>query len=336
MSDETEILSPFHDPVLYKSPFFSGMSELEFNAVSVFLERLMVKDGDAVFREGDPGEHMYILVSGKLNAYVGQPDGTQRRMFEIKPGDFFGEMSIIANEPRSATLTAIEDTVIMALPGIDFYRIVFEHPMIGVKMLKAISRVQNSWLDQTSLHLSDLTRWGETARRRAITDEMTGLYNKRFLDDSIKDRFEQGSVGIRSIAILMLDLDKIHNINERHGTPAGDSIFMAVADILRSCTRSGDICARFAGDEFAVFLPDTGIEEAKIIAERIRETVAAKKYAVPKSPDTVEKIEINVRTSIGVAVAPLHAKSRETLLLSADTALRRAKELGRNRVELAK
>jgi len=331
----SDIFSPFHDPVLYKSPFFSGMSELEFNAVVAFLERVIVNNGDMVFKEGDPGEHMYILLSGKLNAYVGQPDGTQRRMFEIKPGDFFGEMSIIANEPRSATLTAMEDTVVMALPGIDFYRIVFEHPMIGVKMLKAISRVQNSWLDQTSQHLSDLTRWGETARRRAITDEMTGLYNRRFFDDSIKDRFEHGSVGIRSIALLMLDLDRIHSINERHGTPAGDKIFMAVADILRSCTRSGDICARFAGDEFAVFLPDTGLEDARLIAERIRESVAAKMISVPKTPDTVEQVQINVCTSIGVAAAPQHAKSRENLILVADNALRKAKDFGRNRVEIA-
>ena len=335
MSNEGHPLSPFHNPVLHKSSFFSGMSQLEFNAVSAFLERLKVKKGDVVFREGDPGEHMYILLSGTLSAYVAQPDGTQRRMFDIKPGDFFGEMSIIANEPRSATLTATENTEIMALPGIDFYRIIFELPMIGVKMLRAISQVQNSWLNQTSHHLSDLTRWGESARRRAITDELTGLYNRRFLDDSIKDRFEQGSVGIRSMSLLMLDLDKIHGINERHGTPAGDQIFMIVADILRSCTRIGDICARFAGDEFAVFLPDTGLDEARGIAERIRDTVAKRKVSVPKTPDVIDKIDINVFTSIGVAVAPIHAKSRESLFLVADTALRKAKELGRNRVELA-
>ena len=335
MSDKDIMFTPFDNPVLFKSPFFAGMSELEFNAVLAFLERHKVKKGDVVFKEGDAGEHMYILLSGKLHAYVSQPDGTQRRMFEIKPGDFFGEMSIIANEPRSATLTATENTEIMALPGIDFYRIVFELPMIGVKMLKAISKVQNSWLDQTSLHLSDLTRWGETARRRAITDELTGLYNRRFLDDSINDRFEHGSVGIRSMSLLILDLDRIHAVNERHGTSAGDRVFMVVAEILRSCTRSGDICARFAGDEFAVFLPDTGLDEARGIAERIRETVAARKIAVPKTPEVVDKIDINIQTSIGVAVAPLHAKSRENLLLVADAALRRAKEQGRNRVEIA-
>jgi diguanylate cyclase (GGDEF)-like protein len=328
-------VSPISNPVLVKSPLFSSLSELEYNAITAFLERVHIEKSGVVFREGDLGSEMYILLSGKLSAYVSQSDGTQRWMFEIKPGDFFGEMSIIANEPRSATLTAKEDTEIMALQGIDFYRIVFEHPMIGVKMLKAICRVQNSWLDQSSKHLSDLARWGESARRRAITDELTGLYNRRFLEDSIKDRFEQGSVGIRSMSHLMLDLARIHEINERHGPPAGDQVFRVVADILRSCTRPGDICARLSGDEFSVLLPDTDAAGAKNIAERIRSSVEKQKIDVPRTPDVVEKIEISVHTSIGLAVAPLHANTREGLMLKADDALRKAKEKGRNRVELA-
>jgi diguanylate cyclase (GGDEF)-like protein len=332
---EKVFLAPINDPVLKQSPLFVNMSDLEFNAVTAFLERLKVKKGSIVFKEGDKGEDMFILLSGKLSAYVSQSDGTQRWLFEIKPGDFFGEMSIIASEPRSATLTAKEDTDIMVLQGIDFYRIVFEHPMIGIKILTAIGKVQNIWLDQSSKNLSDLTRWGESARRRAITDELTGLYNRRFLEDSVKDRFEHGSVGLRTMSLLMLDLDKIHKINERHGPPAGDQVFIVLAEILRTLTRSGDICARLSGDEFAILLPDTGAEEAKSIAERIRETVAARKVMVPKSPDVVEKVEINIHTSIGIAVAPIHTNTYESLFLLADGALRRAKEKGRNRVEMA-
>jgi diguanylate cyclase (GGDEF)-like protein len=327
--------SPINDPVLKQSPLFVSMSDLEFNAITAFLERLKVKKGSVVFKEGDKGEDMFILLSGKLSAYVSQSDGTQRWLFEIKPGDFFGEMSIIAQEPRSATLTAKEDTDVMVLQGIDFYRIVYEHPMIGIKLLKAIGKVQNVWLDQSSKNLSDLTRWGESARRRAITDELTGLYNRRFLEDSVKDRFEHGSVGLRTMSLLMMDLDKIHEINERHGPPAGDRVFVVLAEILRTLTRSGDICARLSGDEFAVLLPDTGAEEAKNIAERIRETVAARKVLVPKSPDVVEKEEINIHISIGIAIAPVHTNTQESLFLLADGALRKAKERGRNRVEMA-
>jgi diguanylate cyclase (GGDEF)-like protein len=328
-------LSPVADPVLIKSPLFCAMSELEFNAVTAFLERMRIKKGTSVFKEGDAGEDMFVLLSGALSAFVSQSDGSQRWLFDIKPGDFFGEMSIIANEPRSATFTAKEDADVMVLQGIDFYRIIFEHPMIGVKLLKAISAVQNQWLDQSSKHLGDLMRWGETARRRAITDELTGLYNRSFLEESLKDRFDQGSVGLRKMSLLMLDLDRVHVINDRHGPPAGDQVIIAVADILRGLMRSGDIAARLSGDEFAVLLPDTELEDAQLAAERIREAVQAREVLVPRTPGTAENIPIRIQTSVGIAVAPIHADDVESLVFTADMALRRAKERGRNRVETA-
>ncbi|MDR2019481.1 MAG: GGDEF domain-containing protein [Treponema sp.] len=327
--------NPVADPVLIQSSIFAAMSELEFNAVTAFLERRRVGAGAHIFKEGDAGEELFILLSGELNAYVSQSDGTQRWMFKIQPGDFFGEMSVIANEPRSATIIAKTASDVMVLQGIDFYRIIFEHPMIGVKMLKAIGAVQNMWLEQSSRHLKDLMSWGETARRRAITDELTGLYNRRFLEESIKDRFEHGSIGIRKMSLMMLDLDKVHHINDSYGVSAGDAVIIAVAEILRTQMRPGDVAARLSGDEFAVLLPDAGGKDAIHIAERIRESVCRRRIPVSKAPGSAEQIVIETRTSIGIAVAPVHADNEKSLIYTADRALRRAKDLGRNRVELA-
>jgi diguanylate cyclase (GGDEF)-like protein len=327
--------SPITDPVLIKSPLFSTLSELEFNAVTAFLERRRAGEGSAIFKEGDAGEELFILLAGELNAFASQSDGTQRWMFKVQPGDFFGEMSVIAHEPRSMTIIAKSPSDLMVLQGIDFYRLVFEHPMIGVKMLKAIGSVQNMWLEQSSRHLKDLMSWGETARRRAITDELTGLYNRRFLEESLRDRFEHGSIGIRTMSLLMLDLDKVHLINERYGPASGDQVIITVAGILNAQIRPGDVAARLAGDEFAVLLPDTSGTDAKHIAERIRDRVCNTKVPVSKSPGAAELIPIDIRTSIGIAVAPDHAKNEESLIFVADRALRKAKEQGRNRVELA-
>jgi len=333
--NDTIPLSPVSDPILTKSPLFSGLSELEFNAVTAFLGRLRIKKGESVFNEGDAGEDMFILFSGALSAFVSQSDGTKRQMFDIVPGDFFGEMSIIAHEPRSATLTAKEDTELMVLQGIDFYRIIFEHPMIGVKILKAIGEVQNQWLDQSSKSYSDLIRWGETARKRAVTDELTGLHNRHFLEESIKDRFDHTSMNLRKISLLMMDMDKVHVINDKHGPLSGDRTIIAVADILRSCMRSGDIAARLSGDEFAVFLPDTDVEDATMVAQRIRKKVEATRVEVTKTPGSAELMCIDISTSIGIAIAPTHAKTLENLFFAADGALRKAKDNGRNRIDIA-
>ena len=317
-----------------KLSLFSGLDKNEFNIIAGVLKILNVKKGEVIFKEGDTGQDMYIHFSGKLSAYVTQSDGVQRRLFDVTTGEFFGEMSIISHEPRSATISAAEDSTAIKFHGTDFFRIIEERPMIGFKILRAISVVQNRWLDQTSKSFSDLIRWGETARKRAITDEMTGIYNRRFLEEFIKERFSNQSMSLRIMTLMMMDLDKIHGINDRYGMKAGDLVIISAADTIRSCIRSGDIPTRLSGDEFAVLLPDADEKDSAKIAERIRKKIEEKKIEVPAGLDSSETVFINTFTSIGIAVAPKHAKTKEELEEAADLALRKAKELGRNRVEI--
>jgi diguanylate cyclase (GGDEF)-like protein len=321
--------------VLWSSPLFAGLDEAECDVAASFMEARWIPRKTAIFEEGDAGDELFILLSGQLNALVRQSNGVQRLLFTISPGDFFGEMSVIAREPRSATIIAAEDAGIMALRGANFYRIVFEFPRIGVKILRNIMRVQNGWLEESAKYLVDLARWGEAAHRRAITDELTGLYNRRFIEDSVRDRFRQGSVGLRKMSLMMMDLDRIHRINEQYGVRAGDLVIIAVSDILKSVMRVTDISARLSGDEFAVLLPDTGIPDSQRIAERILKMVRLREIPVPARGGTGKTDSIRIRTSIGIAVAPTHAGCGEDLFAGADKALRRAKELGRDRVEVA-
>ncbi|MDR0487563.1 MAG: GGDEF domain-containing protein [Treponema sp.] len=335
--------SPADESALRCSPLFSGFDESEFNTIAAFLRPLRLKEGESIFKEGDAGEEMFVLFSGALSAFCAQSDGTQRRVFEKEPGDFFGEMSIIAHMPRSATITAATDSGLAVLRKIDFFRIIYEQPLIGFRMLRTICGIQNQWLDQNSKSYSDLMRWGETARRRAITDELTGLYNRRFLEESIKNHFDQTSKSSRNtfrktsrkMSMLMMDLDKVHYVNEHYGFKGGDIVITTAAGIIRSCLRQGDIPARLAGDEFSILLPDTDTENAGQIAEQIRKKIEENQIEVPESPDTGENISISTCTSIGIATTPTHADTAEALILAADSALRRAKDLGRNRVETA-
>jgi len=324
-----------YTPALRASLLFEDLSEEELHTVAAFLEPRTAKKGQVIFAEGKTGEEMFILVSGKIGALVSYLGESKGHIFAVKPGDFFGEMSVIANECRSATLTAAADSLLLALRGTDFFRIVFEHPVIGIKILKSIRRVQNIWLDQISKHLGDIMRWGETARLRSICDELTGLYNRRFFEKSVKDRFQEGTVGLRSVSLLMMDLDKVHAINERHGIKGGNLVFIATANVLRASTRPGDICARLSGDEFAVLLPDTDCDQARIVAERICRNLTVEKITVPQNPDGTGESEVIVSTSIGIASAPAHANTWEDLNLAADIALHHAKAKGRNRVEIA-
>jgi diguanylate cyclase (GGDEF)-like protein len=324
--------SPHSYRVLTESPLFAGMSELEFNAVTAFLERRLFRKGDFIFKEGDRGEEMFIVLSGSIDATVSQTDGTQRRLYAFGPGRFFGEMAVIENAPRSATCRAAEDSNLLVLQGIDFYRLVFEHPMIALKFLTAIGSTMTSWLDESSRFLNDLVRWGETARRRAVTDELTGLYNRRFLEEALAARFSQGSVGRRKMTLLMLDLDRIHEVNNAYGSAAGDAVIIAAGNSFLSVLREGDIAARLSGDEFAFLLPDTDGKEGLRIAERLRAVIAELRIPVPAGS---AEASVMIKASLGVGVAPDQAGDPQNLMAVADAALRRAKDSGRDRVVCA-
>jgi len=309
------------------------LDEGELKLVSASFSKRAVKQGGTLYKEGDAGEEMYILVSGSAEAWVQSSEGKPHQLFEVKSGGFFGEMSIISGEKRPTALTASADLELLVLKRADFHRIVFEHATVGIKILRAMIDVQNTQLEQSSRQLGDLMRWGEAAQQRVICDELTGLYNRRFLQQTATDHFKDGAVRLRPLSLLMLDLDKIHAINDRYGTKAGDLVFIAAGEELRSVTRPSDICARLSGDEFAVLLPDTNAEGASIVAERIRSALEQRKIPIPNGGTS--KTDVTISTSIGISSAPLHADSWTNLYRTADNALLRSKNLGRNRVEVA-
>jgi len=314
------------------------MSGLEVNAVAAFLEPRRFISGDTVFREGESGKELFIVRSGRIGSYVSQTDGTRREVYEFAPGVLFGEMAIIEDEPRSATCYAKEDSELLVLDGIDFYRLVWEHPAIGVKLLSSIGRVMTAWLDEASGFLGGLVRWGEAARRRAVTDELTGLFNRRFLEETMATRFAAGSGSTRRSALLMLDIDRFRDINACFGAAGGDTAIAATAAAFAPLFREGEVGARLSGDEFSVFLPGAGIERALELGEEMRVAVEALRIELPSLCDgkpTLVSLTVSVGAAASSAGGPGRVADPQGLVAAADKALFRAKEGGRNRVEHA-
>ena len=315
-------------------PLFKDMSGLEVTAVSAFLEPRRYAKGSIVFREGDSGKELFIVRHGRVGSYVTQADGSRRDVYEFSTGVLFGEMAIIEDEPRSATCYAKEQTELLVLDGIDFYRLVWEHPVIGVKLLSSMARVMTSWLDEASGFLGGLVRWGETARRRAVTDELSGLFNRRFLEETMAARLARGAGSSRRCALLMLDIDRFREVNAAFGPRGGDAAIAAAATAFAAAMGEGELCARLSGDEFAVFLPNAGIERALELGETLRAAAEELYLEFRRGPGS-EPERASITVSVGAAAAPDQASSPAGLVAAADKALYRAKENGRNRVESA-
>jgi len=185
-------------------------------------------------------------------------------------------------------------------------------------------------LQNTGQFLSEMIRWGNDARKRAITDEFTGVYNRRFLEESMGPLFAEAVRKKTPISLVMIDLDHFREINETYGHDMGDSLILELVTVCKKNLRENDIIARYGGDEFSIIFPGTGREEAMSLAEKMRSDAAGL--------DILEKKEgaINrVTLSMGVAAYPDGAGSLAQLKSKADEALYRAKEEGRDRVVFA-
>jgi len=181
----------------------------------------------------------------------------------------------------------------------------------------------------------------KTIERQATTDGLTGLYNHRHFFERLRAEAVRARRYGFALSVIMLDLDDFKLVNDLHGHPAGDRVLSTVGDVLRAQMREDvDVPARYGGEEFAVILPHTGPRSAglaetangaRATAERIRRAVAEVELPLPA---TVGGLPAHITASVGVATLPAQAIDADDLVNQADRALYRAKQRGKDRVEV--
>jgi diguanylate cyclase (GGDEF)-like protein len=162
-------------------------------------------------------------------------------------------------------------------------------------------------------------------REQAITDPLTGLYNRRYLWEFLRREWVRAKRKDESLAVVMIDLDHFKRVNDAHGHQAGDFVLVAVAGLLRNQIRSSDIVCRYGGEEFALVLPEASVENVRLRAEHIRAAIKGLDLRHENAPLG------RITASLGVALFPRHADNPDSLIRAADEALYKAKSLGRDR-----
>jgi diguanylate cyclase (GGDEF)-like protein/PAS domain S-box-containing protein len=166
-------------------------------------------------------------------------------------------------------------------------------------------------------------------REQSSRDALTGLFNRRYLEETLDRELRRAMRERRSMGLLMADLDHFKALNDAFGHAAGDETLRRVGAYLAGAVRSEDIACRFGGEEFVIVLPGATIEDCRRRAEAIRAGVSTAAHAGSSA------IYPGVTMSVGVAAYPDHGESSGELILAADTAMYRAKSLGRDRVVVA-
>ncbi len=203
------------------------------------------------------------------------------------------------------------------------------HMTIGEKgrSLEARCRFVMTVAEHISLAIANL-KLRETLRSQSIRDPLTGLFNRRYMEESLEREMRRAARGHRTVGIIMLDLDYFKSFNDSYGHDAGDVLLRMVGHTLQRSIRAEDIACRYGGEEFTLIMPEASLADAAARADEIRHAVRQLQVEHRRQSLT------GVTLSAGVAIFPEHGPTGDAVLRAADAALYQAKARGRNRIVL--
>ena len=193
---------------------------------------------------------------------------------------------------------------------------------------RALARQAVAVGERLSLAVANL-RLREALRGQSIRDPLTGLFNRRYLEETLERELRRASRNKQSLAVLMIDIDHFKQFNDAYGHQAGDTLLRAFGDFVSDRTRGQDVACRYGGEEFAVILSGSAVEGATMRAECLRADLCH--LVVQHAGQVLGKVTV----SIGIAAFPEHGETPQALLQAADEALYKAKKEGRNRAAVA-
>jgi diguanylate cyclase (GGDEF)-like protein len=303
------------------------LRRVPLEAVLSLLERCEIRElaaGDRLLTIGAANDTMYLVLAGSLSVHLDDA-GEAEPVARLLAGQTVGELSVIDESPASATVIAAEPTRLIAVDDETFWALVSRSHEFAVNLLLLLTqrvRANNSVL-------SAAARLQRQLERDALVDNLTGLHNRRWLDQKLPRLARRSRVSGEPLSLLVIDVDHFKRFNDSYGHAAGDLVLATLGRTLMECLRPTDMPARYGGEEIVVLLPDTDREGALIAGERVRRTIREKKL-VTSTGDPLPAITV----SIGVAELD-ESGDHAGLFSRADSALYRAKHGGRDRVESA-
>ena len=314
------------DTINYRDiEIFSTLADDEIQTFIKILKKKKFKQNQVIFPEGARGREMFIVTKGVVGSRTILSNGMTRKIARFERGDFFGDMSIFEHAPRSATCYAVVDTELLRLNDLDFFKFSEKNPEIATKIMFRMLNIITERLREKNSFLADMVEWGDRASKRAITDELACIYNRRFLDDSLEKYFKKSENIGKPLSLVMIDIDDFNYFYEKYSSQDIIKLLEAIVLSIRNHISENDILARYGGDEFSIILPETDVAEAMEICSTICRAVMNIDVA-----NILNCEDKNVTVSIGVASYPHHASDIESLRTLSDKALYKAKHHGKN------
>lgn len=291
-------------------------------AISSLLARSPVRQvepGTCLISPGDTADWMYLVLDGRLRVHLATLDSDPVAV--LATGESVGELSLLDASPRSAFVVADVATRVAAIDREVFQSLLNSFHAVALNLIGQLA----DRLRGNNQAVSESQRLQNEYKRHATIDGLTGLFNRRWLNEVLPRQVRRSEIQGEPLSLIMVDVDHFKRFNDTWGHQAGDFVLFVVAHTLRQRFRPTDLVARYGGEEFLVVLPDTRERSAVHAANRVRE-------AVKTAPLKMNEIELpSVTVSLGVAERSA-GQTLDELIGAADQALYRAKRGGRDRV----
>jgi diguanylate cyclase (GGDEF)-like protein len=311
--------SKYHT-LIAQNHIFRGM---DFASIEYMLEHCTVRDldaGDTLLQPEVPNQYLHLILEGELSVELIAQEKLMHTMLSV--GECAGEISLVDGKLPSALVVASKPSRVLSVPHNTVWSMVDHSHEVARNLLTVIAgRMRN---DNHAL-ITSLNKKKEF-EHQANVDALTGIHNRHWMAEVFPRALHRSALNNQPVSIMVMDIDHFKKVNDTYGHLVGDLALKYVANCMATHLRPNDLLVRFGGEEFAILLPNTDLNAAKLLANRLRCIIA-------ETEIQSEDATLNVTISIGITQAN-EEQPLEALINEADRALYLAKKLGRNRVEV--
>lgn len=315
-----DVLSKPNGNELKKLKLFADVppATIEQIVESFVVRRL--KKSEVLLVAGQPNHYLYQVLSGRLSVFL-EPS-CEEAVSSFGPGEPVGELSIIDNSHTCAYVVADEDCRLLVLDEAQVWSLVEGSHSFARNLLNNLSQR----LRHANQLIASKSRFEDTFYHYGMVDVLTGMHSRRWFEQMMPRALRRSFLQNRPFSVLLTDIDNFTEFNEKYGRIAGDLALSKIAHTIQEHLRATELAVRYGGDRLLVLLPETDLQQTRIVAERLR-----LKTMYTDIPATGGKELPSLTISVGIAQAKAE-QSVEGLMEAAMAALSRAKGMGRNYV----